>query len=282
MKVSVIMPYTKKDNKAHAVGASVYLQNYENIEFSVMDNGEPMETDVELITITVGDVNRPPEFAPIGPQEVLEDELLEFTVSSSDPNNDAIVYSTGDLPAGAEFDNATGLFSWEPDHTMAGVYTVVFYATDDGTPNLTGQLEVVITVGDVPTPSELADILVETVLGLGLPKHVVNSYTANLKKVKPFIERGKITPAINQLKAFIKKVEHDIAHGDINSDDGTMLIDMATELIALLEGEYGCDTLHKRHKRLLRLWKLWKKWHKHHAWKGKSWKWPPKKGKGRR
>jgi prepilin-type N-terminal cleavage/methylation domain-containing protein len=37
-----------------------------------------------------------------------------------------------------------------------GVYTVVFYATDDGVPNLIAQLDVVITVGDVPTPSELA------------------------------------------------------------------------------------------------------------------------------
>jgi len=251
--------------------------NYENIEFSVMDNGEPLEVDVELITITVGDVNRPPEFDPLGPQEVLEGDLLEFTVAASDPDGNAIVYSSGDLPAGALFDPNTRLFSWQPDHTMAGVYAVVFYATDDGIPNLAAQLEVVITVGDVPTPSELADLLIETVLSLDLPRHVENSYLANLKKVKPFIEAGKITPAINQLNAFVKKVEHDMAHGDISADNGTMLIEMATELIALLKGEYSWHP--HRHKRLLRLWLLWKKWHKDHGKKGDPWWWP-KKNKG--
>jgi len=250
--------------------------NYENIEFSVMDNGEPLEVGVELITITVGNVNRPPEFDPLGPQEVLEGELLEFTVAANDPDGDAIAYSSGDLPPEAVFDSATGLFSWQPDHTMAGVYTVVFYATDDGIPNLTGQLEVSITVGDVPTPSELADLLIETVLSLDLPRHVERSYLANLKKLKRFIEQGKITPAIKQLEAFIKKVEHDMAHGDISAADGTMLIEMATELIALLKGEYGWHP--HRHKRFLRLWLLWKKWLKqHHGWKGDPWHWQNKK-----
>jgi len=132
-------------------------------------------------------------------------------------------------------------------------------------------------VGDVPTPSELADLLIETVLSLDLPRHVENSYLANLKKVKPFIEAGKITPAINQLNAFVKKVEHDMAHGDISADNGTMLIEMATELIALLKGEYSWHP--HRHKRLLRLWLLWKKWHKDHGKKGDPWWWP-KKNKG--
>ena len=104
---------------------------------------------------------------------------------------------------------------------------------------------------------------------------------ANLKKVKPFIEQGKITPAINQLRAFIRKVEHDIAHGDIDPDDGTMLIDMANELIALLQGEYGCYPPHHRHKRFLHLWNLWKKWYKHPMWKKKHWYWKkPKNNKG--
>jgi hypothetical protein len=250
--------------------------NYENIEFSVMDNGEPMEVDVELITVTVGNVNRPPIFAPLGPQEVLEGEQLEFTVEASDPDGDAVIYSTAELPEGAVFDPNTGLFSWQPDHTMAGIYTVVFYATDNGMPNLTGQLEVSITVGDVPTPSELADLLVAAVISLELPKHMEKSYLANLKKVKPFIEQGKITPAINQLRAFVKKVEHDIAHGNIDSEDGAMLIDMANELIDLLQGEYGCYPSHKRHKRLLRLWRLWNKWHKKHGGKGNPWPWPIK------
>jgi hypothetical protein len=208
--------------------------NYEDVEFSVTDNGDPLEVDSEFITITIGNINRPPQFTPTGSQEVLEGEVLEFTVAASDPDGDNVVLSAGVLPNNASFNPATGLFTFAPDHTQAGNYTVVFYATDDGVPSEMAQLEVVITVGDVPTPPEMADNLVDAIEDLDLPKNIENSYMANVKKVKGFIEKGKITPAINQLEAFIGKVEQDIAHGDIGEEDGNNLIAMANDLIAAL------------------------------------------------
>lgn len=207
---------------------------YTDVEFTVQDNGDPMALDFELITITSGNVNRPPEFTPVGAQEVLENDLLQFSVEAVDPDGDSVTYASGPLPAGASFDPLQALFSWRPDNSQAGVYSVVFYATDNGTPNLTGQTEVVITVGDVPTPMELAELLIDAVLSYDLPKEVENSYLANLKKVSPFIDMGKITPAIAQLEAFIQKVEQDIAHGKMAEEEGNYLIGMATDLIYIL------------------------------------------------
>ena len=91
-----------------------------------------------------------------------------------------------------------------------------------------------ISIGYSQSASEMADALIDTIEGLNLPKSIENSYMANLKKVKDFIENGQSNAAINQLTAFIKKVEKDISKGDISEDEGIVLIKMANQLIAAL------------------------------------------------
>jgi hypothetical protein len=58
---------------------------------------------------------------------------------------------------------------------------------------------------------------------------------ANIKKVPKFIEQNKVTPAINQLDAFIKKMKQDIANGVIGGTVGNNLIGMAQDLINRLQ-----------------------------------------------
>ena len=205
-----------------------------NTEFSVMDDGDPMELDTEFITITIDGVNRPPVFTTNGSKEGLENELLEFTVAAYDPDNNNFEFSADGVPAGATFEAASGIFSWTPDNTHAGVYTVTFYATDDGDPVMIGETETTITVGDVPTPLELAEDLMDVIIQVELPKNVENSYLANLKKLGTFIDAGKVTPAINQLNAFIGKVTQDIASGEISETEGNQWIMMAADLIEAL------------------------------------------------
>lgn len=209
--------------------------NYENIEFTVTDDGDPIELDLELITITVGDINRAPVFDPIGPQEVLENELLTFTVSATDPDGDNFTLSATNMPSGASFDSQTGNFSWTPNLSQEGVYVVTFEATDDGTPVETGSIDVVITVGDNPTPTEQAENLVNTVIAYNFPTNLENSYLANLKKVEKFIEEGKINAAISQLQAFINKVNTDYSAGTITQAVHDNLINLAQALIADLQ-----------------------------------------------
>lgn len=209
--------------------------NYTDIEFTVVDDGSPMELDVELITITVGNINRAPEFVSTGAQEVLEDEQLTFSVSATDPDNDSFVLSAQNLPSGASFDAQTGTFSWTPTLSQEGVYTVTFSATDNGTPAETGSMDVVITVGDNPTPVEQSEDLIEDIVTLDIPANVENSYMANLQKVATFIEEGKIHVALNQLNAFINKVNQDYAQGILTQEERDQLVDAAEDLIADLQ-----------------------------------------------
>lgn len=206
--------------------------NYD-VEFSVRDNGDPVEIDVELVTITVGNVNRAPVFDPVGTRQTLEGQAVQFSVQANDPDGNAVTYSTSPLPAGAAFDANTRGFSWTPTYGQAGTYTVTFYATDNGELNRTGETSVVISVNQ-PPPSELARQTVNTIIELPLEKEVEKSYVAHVKKVDTFIANGQKTPAINQLNSFINKVNQDINKGLISSADGNRLIQMASELIAIL------------------------------------------------
>jgi hypothetical protein len=119
--------------------------NYQ-VTFTVTDNGTPPQSASEAITITVGDVNRPPVLNPIGNQTVNEGQTLSFTVTGSDPDGNALTYAASNLPSGASFDAATQTFTWTPASGSAGTYQVTFTVTDNGTPPLSASQTVKMTV----------------------------------------------------------------------------------------------------------------------------------------
>jgi PGF-pre-PGF domain-containing protein len=94
-----------------------------SVEFNVTDG---IDTDSEIITITVTDVNRAPELAAIGDKSVLEDSLLSITLSGNDADLDTLEYSSN-----ATFGTLTAnVFEWTPGFGEAGTYDVEFSVTD--------------------------------------------------------------------------------------------------------------------------------------------------------
>ncbi len=115
--------------------------------------------DSEVISITVDNVNRPPELASIGNQSTSENSLLTFGTSASDPDGDSVYFETTTLPTGAVFtDNGdgTGAFNWTPTYDQAGLYPITFYARD--TLGGTDSEVISITVANVNRPPVLASI----------------------------------------------------------------------------------------------------------------------------
>ncbi len=209
--------------------------NYMDVELTVTDSGSPIGVASELITITVGNINRPAEFTSDATYEVPEGQALSFVLTAVDPDGDALMYSVGTLPAGASFNASTATFSWTPTTSQAGVYPITFTAIDNGDPAISVPHEVTVTVGNVPTPIELSDALVADVIALNLPRNIENSYLGKLKKVSGLIEEGKISNAIQKLEDFIEKVEQDITQNKITSAVGLPLIAQAQALIAQLQ-----------------------------------------------
>ncbi|MDP2920738.1 MAG: PKD domain-containing protein, partial [Candidatus Omnitrophota bacterium] len=69
-----------------------------------------------------------------------------FTVSAADQDsNDTLTYSISDnKPAGADFNAATRTFSWTPDYTQAGGYSVTFSVNDGKNPAVSETITITI------------------------------------------------------------------------------------------------------------------------------------------
>ncbi|MGD8833425.1 MAG: putative Ig domain-containing protein [Desulfobacteraceae bacterium] len=129
--------------------------NY-RVTFAVSDDGSPTLTDSETVSITVGAVNHPPVMGTIGNRLLSEGDLLEFTVTALDPDNDSLFFDAGDLPAGAVFDPVTHAFSWAPEYEDEGNHYIIFTVTDSGSPPLSDAETVTVTVGEVNRPPEMS------------------------------------------------------------------------------------------------------------------------------
>ncbi|NIO61507.1 MAG: tandem-95 repeat protein, partial [Gammaproteobacteria bacterium] len=117
-----------------------------NVTFIASDG---LLADSEIVQITVNDVNRAPVLDPIGPQVVDEGQVLEFRISATDPDLDAITLDTANVPLNATFvdsGNGVGSFTFNPDYDQSGVYNVTFIASDG---SLADSEVVQITVNDV-------------------------------------------------------------------------------------------------------------------------------------
>ncbi|MBI3330703.1 MAG: hypothetical protein HYZ96_01165 [Candidatus Omnitrophica bacterium] len=85
---------------------------------------------VDDVTVFWKAPNQPPVLNPIGNKSTSEGQLLQFTISASDPDGDPLTYSTGPLPAGSSFTPSTRVFSWTPGFNQAGSPAVLFSVSD--------------------------------------------------------------------------------------------------------------------------------------------------------
>lgn len=104
--------------------------------------------------------NQRPVLAAIGNKTVSEGELLEFTVSATDPDSTTPVLSLNALPSGASFvshGNGTATFSWTPTYAQAGNYTNLnFKAADSADANWFHTRSISITVNEGNQPPIMA------------------------------------------------------------------------------------------------------------------------------
>ncbi len=78
-------------------------------------------------------MNLPPKIDNVASKSVYEGQNLNFDIGASDPNGTIPALSATYLPANASFvDNGdgTGTFDFNPDFTQAGVYEILFIASD--------------------------------------------------------------------------------------------------------------------------------------------------------
>jgi hypothetical protein len=80
--------------------------------------------------------NQPPQFNnSIDSMNGREGTELVIYATATDPENDPIIYSASNLPAGAVFNTSTATFSWTPAYTQAGTYYIALSASDGKSTN---------------------------------------------------------------------------------------------------------------------------------------------------
>ncbi|NQT35561.1 T9SS type A sorting domain-containing protein, partial [bacterium] len=130
---------------------------YPGVIFRVWDDGDPRMSGEESITITVGDVNRPPVLTDIGDLELNEGGALNLLLEAVDPDGDSLFFEAENLPEGSTIQD--DMFIWMPSYDQAGVYVdIVFRVWDNGEPRLSDEDTISITVYDVNRPPVLTDI----------------------------------------------------------------------------------------------------------------------------
>lgn len=105
-------------------------------------------------TMNLNFQNSAPVLNVIGTQTVNEGSLLTFTISGYDYNGDALTYSAI-TPIGSIFNTVTGVFSWTPAYSEAGIYNATFIVSDG---SLSDSETVQINVLDVPTSDTEAPV----------------------------------------------------------------------------------------------------------------------------
>ncbi len=120
------------------------------------------DIDTAATTITVNAVappagNHAPVLNAIGNKQVNVSQLLQFTISATDADNDALTYSASGLPSGASFNPATRTFAWTPIAGQVGNYQVTFTVTDAH--GATDSETITITVNNMAPPANHPPVL---------------------------------------------------------------------------------------------------------------------------
>ncbi len=134
--------------------ATGQLEDRTTFDFvSLMFNeGNPQAT-LHNGNLYVGEIG--PHVDPVDPITASEGDLVQFTVTATEPLYQNIYYDASGVPAGADFiDNGDGTasFNWHTDDTSAGVYQVVVTAENEDGIEKTIQVDIeILNVYQSPT-----------------------------------------------------------------------------------------------------------------------------------
>jgi hypothetical protein len=116
----------------------------------VTDNGDPPQSDTEMLTVFVVEVNTAPDLAVLSDQMVNVGETVAFTASATDADFPAqgLAFALGaGAPPAASIEGTSGLFSWIPGPADLGTTnTIGITVSDFGSPPLMASRSFVIIV----------------------------------------------------------------------------------------------------------------------------------------
>lgn len=99
------------------------------VTFSV-PHGEGSVQD--SVDIQVTEANCAPTLRPLSGRSPHVGDRVGLSLLGTDRDSDPLTYSATSLPAGANFNTATGKFGWKPTNAQVGHHDITFRVTDTG------------------------------------------------------------------------------------------------------------------------------------------------------
>ncbi|MCU0915393.1 MAG: tandem-95 repeat protein [Planctomycetes bacterium] len=105
-----------------------------DVTFTVTDGGNggaaAALSDTTTMRLVVKETNAAPVLGPVGNRSVAETQTLTLNLTATDADGDTLHFVMANLPRGASFDPATGVFTWTPALDQAGSYDASFTVSD--------------------------------------------------------------------------------------------------------------------------------------------------------
>ena len=190
-----------------------------SITFLVTDMGSPQLTATMPVDVTALPVNNPPVLDPIGPQTILEGEILTVNISATDLDGTIPYFSvdTSNLTNNSTFvDNGDGTaqFTFTASFVQSGLVYVTFFAHD----GIDFDKEVVLVqvyeageqppkFGPIPNPSILEGITSEIVITAFDPDElpvVINAFDSTMPANFVFFDSGNGVAVITATPDFLQ------------------------------------------------------------------------------
>ncbi|WP_247237823.1 PKD domain-containing protein [Telluribacter sp. SYSU D00476] len=121
-----------------------------NIAFVAGSANNPKVSAIEVVPSTEPIPNTAPVLSDIGNKTITAGQTLSFTAQASDTDaGQSLSFSLTGAPQGATIDASTGAFSWIP--AAAGSYPFTVKVTDNGSPALSDEEAITVTVNPAVT-----------------------------------------------------------------------------------------------------------------------------------
>ncbi|MBD3322318.1 MAG: tandem-95 repeat protein [Chitinivibrionales bacterium] len=125
------------------------------VTLTVTDDGTPNQSDTETFTVSVTQVNDPPQITSTAPASATEHQQYSYTPSATDPESGTLTWGLSNQPNGMTINSSSGEITWTPGEGVTSSGTVTLTVTDDGTPNESDTEQFTISVTPVNDPPEV-------------------------------------------------------------------------------------------------------------------------------
>ena len=110
--------------------------------FILSDGLRTVERAVEIAVLDTSEKNFEPIFSPMEPVVINEGELLELPLEVVDVDGDNLVFTSTNLPEGADLDVYDGVIRWKPGARQSGRYPGIAIDVFDGRRHIKGSVEI--------------------------------------------------------------------------------------------------------------------------------------------